>query len=84
MRSDGTKEFIKRNGEFTVNIALIENNKSVMGVIHVPVANETYYGSLEENAYKIDSNGEVNKISVSSKTLDDEINVVQSRFPLWR
>lgn len=76
---DGTKEFIKRNGEFTVNIALIENGKPVLGVIHVPVTNETYYGSVEEGAYKIDSNGEVNKISVSDKNFDEEINVVQSR-----
>ena len=37
---DGTKEFIKRNGEFTVNIALIENHQPVLGVIHIPVANE--------------------------------------------
>jgi len=39
---DGTKEFIKRNGEFTVNIALIENNTPIFGVIHLPVTNETY------------------------------------------
>ncbi|KUG24855.1 3'(2'),5'-bisphosphate nucleotidase [hydrocarbon metagenome] len=76
---DGTKEFIKRNDEFTVNIALIENNKPVLGVIHVPVSNETYYGSTENGAFKIDSDGEVNKISVSSKSFDEEINVVQSR-----
>ena len=42
---DGTKEFIKRNGEFTVNIALIENNLPVLGVIHIPVSNETFWGS---------------------------------------
>lgn len=76
---DGTKEFIKRNGEFTVNIALIENNKPVLGVIHVPVTDETYYGSTENGAYKIVSDGEVNKISVSSKSFDEDINVVQSR-----
>jgi 3'(2'), 5'-bisphosphate nucleotidase len=39
---DGTKEFIKRNGEFTVNIALIENGRPVLGVVHVPVRGETY------------------------------------------
>lgn len=37
---DGTKEFIKRNGEYTVNIALIENNKPILGVIYVPVQNK--------------------------------------------
>lgn len=72
---DGTKEFIKRNGEFTVNIALIENNKPILGVIHIPVSNETYYGAIEEGSYKINSDGEVNKISDSSKSFDEEINV---------
>ena len=41
---DGTKEFVKRNGEFTVNIALVENGVPVMGVIYVPVKNWLYYG----------------------------------------
>ena len=39
---DGTREFINKNGEFTVNIALIENNIPVLGVVHVPVKSETY------------------------------------------
>ena len=42
---DGTKEFIKRNGEFTVNIALIESGRPVLGVIHSPVSNQTYWGA---------------------------------------
>ncbi|HYG51361.1 MAG TPA: 3'(2'),5'-bisphosphate nucleotidase CysQ [Flavobacteriales bacterium] len=42
---DGTKEFIKRNGEFTVNIALVENSYPVMGVIYVPVTRELYFAS---------------------------------------
>lgn len=44
---DGTKEFIKRNGEFTVNIALIYNGVPVLGVVAVPVANEIYYGGID-------------------------------------
>ena len=48
---DGTKEFIKRNGEFTVNIALIENGSPIMGVIYVPVKKTLYYAS-EAGAYK--------------------------------
>src|SRR5215472_2139018 len=39
---DGTKEFIKRNGEFTVNIALIEHGRAVLGVVHVPAQDVTY------------------------------------------
>ena len=50
---DGTKEFIKRNGEFTVNIALIANNKPVLGVIYVPVTKTLYYAIVaEQKAYK--------------------------------
>jgi len=50
---DGTKEFIKRNGEFTVNIALIENKKPLIGVIFVPVTGELYFSSKELGAYKV-------------------------------
>ena len=48
---DGTKEFVKRNGEFTVNIALIENGIPVMGVIYVPVTKVLYFSS-KEGAFK--------------------------------
>lgn len=51
---DGTKEFIKRNGEFTVNIAMIENGTPVMGVIYVPVKDEMYFSWNTIGAYKID------------------------------
>ncbi|MDC0372014.1 3'(2'),5'-bisphosphate nucleotidase CysQ [Flavobacteriaceae bacterium] len=50
---DGTKEFIKRNGEFTVNIALIENNRPLMGVIFVPVTGDLYFSSKELGAFKV-------------------------------
>ncbi|HKK39212.1 MAG TPA: 3'(2'),5'-bisphosphate nucleotidase CysQ [Cryomorphaceae bacterium] len=50
---DGTKEFVKRNGEFTVNIALIENGKSVGGVIYVPVKGDLYFGAVGLGSYKI-------------------------------
>ena len=50
---DGTKEFIKRNGEFTVNIALIENQRPVIGVIFVPVTGELYFSSKEIGAFKV-------------------------------
>lgn len=49
---DGTKEFIKRNGEFTVNIALIENNAPVLGVVHVPVKEITYSACRGSGAFK--------------------------------
>ena len=50
---DGTKEFIKRNGEFTVNIALIENQRPIIGVIFVPVTGELYFSSKEVGAFKV-------------------------------
>lgn len=51
---DGTKEFIKRNGDFTVNIALIEKGKPVFGVIYVPVSKELYIGDVKGSAaYKV-------------------------------
>lgn len=49
---DGTKEFVKRNGEFTVNIALIEGGTPVLGVIYVPVKQVLYFGHKEFGAYK--------------------------------
>lgn len=50
---DGTKEFIKRNDEFTVNIALIENQKTVLGVIFVPALGDLYFSTLELGSFKI-------------------------------
>ena len=56
---DGTKEFIKRNGEFTVNIALVENGNPLLGVIYVPVSKELYFTTSDGNTSK--------KITVSSE-----------------
>lgn len=50
---DGTKEFIKRNGEFTVNIALVENQKTVLGVIFVPALGDLYFSTSEMGSFKI-------------------------------
>ncbi len=50
---DGTKEFIKRNGEFTVNIALVRRERPIAGVIYVPVQNTLYFASTEVGAYRL-------------------------------
>ena len=63
---DGTKEFVKRNGEFTVNIALIENGKPILGVIYVPVTSVLYYAS-NEGAFKKVNNVVVKLPSMSQK-----------------
>jgi 3'(2'), 5'-bisphosphate nucleotidase len=51
---DGTKEFISKNGEFTVNIALIEKRKPVLGVIYIPWQDTLYFGGADTGSYKID------------------------------
>jgi len=62
---DGTKEFIKRNGEFTVNIALIENQEPILGVLAVPVTGEIYYGGKDLKAFKKTGSGKVNSLQSS-------------------
>lgn len=61
---DGTKEFVKRNGEFTVNIALVENGVPIMGVIFVPVMNCLYYSS-SLGAFK-EENGKTKKLPIKN------------------
>ncbi|MFP2507148.1 MULTISPECIES: 3'(2'),5'-bisphosphate nucleotidase CysQ [Buttiauxella] len=60
---DGTKEFLKRNGEFTVNIALIEKGKAVLGVVYAPVLN-VMYSAAEGKAWKEENGGVRNQIHV--------------------
>jgi len=61
---DGTKEFIKRNGEFTVNIALIRDHEPVLGVVHIPVSGETFSGSRTLGAQRISEQNETVTIRV--------------------
>ncbi|ODS23090.1 hypothetical protein AB835_10545 [Candidatus Endobugula sertula] len=51
---DGTKEFIKRNGEFTVNVALVKENRPVLGIVYAPAKHLLYYGADGLGAFKID------------------------------
>ncbi len=87
---DGTKEFLSRNGEFTVNIALIRDGRPVMGVVHAPVLDTCYSGLInsETGAFKQQGNAQPVKIMVSplkilSKGVDDKtvasLRVVASR-----
>ena len=55
---DGTKEFIKRNGEFTVNIALVEDGLPIFGVIYAPALHILYYGNARDGAFKCEVNPE--------------------------
>ncbi|WP_129597710.1 3'(2'),5'-bisphosphate nucleotidase CysQ family protein [Methanohalophilus profundi] len=54
---DGTKEFIERNGEFTVNIAYVKNKRPVMGVIYVPASGTTFFAAENFGSYVEDRNG---------------------------
>lgn len=66
---DGTKEFVKRNGQFTVNIALAEKNRPVIGVIYVPVTKDLYYASTDGGSFlQSGSDGTVRKLHVTDKT----------------
>lgn len=86
---DGTKEFVKRNGEFTVNIALIENGKPILGVIYVPVKKELYYADViaktvfksivESRDVSIDTIIEKAVVISSKKEPKDKIKIVGSR-----
>lgn len=77
---DGTKEFIKRNGEFTVNIALIEGNEVIMGCVHVPVSNVTYFAAKGEGAYMKVGAEKAVKIEANAFELTDKgLRLVCSR-----
>ena len=75
---DGTKEFIKRNGEFTVNIALIEDGVAVFGVVHAPALGLTYWAAAGVGAFKVSAEGTDTRI----EALEYEggtLNLVASR-----
>ncbi len=74
---DGTKEFIGRNGEFTINIALIGEGISHFGLVYAPAINLMYWGGKEFNAYRLDKDG-TQKINVS-KTTSPQHRVVASK-----
>lgn len=76
---DGTKEFIKKNGEFTVNIALIHAGKSILGVVYTPVLQQMYW-AVEENGAFSEINGTVAELKTTKKSLAESgVRVVASR-----
>ena len=72
---DGTKEFVKRNGEFTVNIALVKNGKPILGVIFVPVKGWLYYGSSDGSYREFDEK----KVKLPMHNKSSNFKVVGSR-----
>lgn len=75
---DGTKEFINRNGEFTVNIALIRGHYPVLGVVHVPVRGLDYFGSREAGCFRQEGDADPEAISVRIPSAEPPV-VVGSR-----
>ncbi len=75
---DGTKEFIKKNGEFTVNIALIENGEPVLGIVTAPVQGVNFIGIKNSGAWKEDCNGNRAKL-VDKKPPEKDWLVIESR-----
>ncbi|SMO65427.1 3'(2'),5'-bisphosphate nucleotidase CysQ [Fodinibius sediminis] len=76
---DGTKEFIKKNGEFTVNIALIDEGVPVLGVVYVPDQKTTYYATKEAGAYKQVNDEAPRRIYSESSSREKKLSAVQSR-----
>ena len=76
---DGTKEFINKNGEFTINIALIENEYPVIGFVFSPITQTMYIGGLNKKSFKI-QNENISEISTSLP--HDPIKIIASRSHL--
>jgi len=82
---DGTKEFINQNGEFTVNIALIEKNEPIIGVIYAPALSTLYYASKNKGTYKLFCDQKINSLSDSTRIItnhkksSDHFKVFKSR-----
>lgn len=77
---DGTKEFINKNDEFTVNIALIVNGKAVLGVVYCPPLDRLYFADESVGAFRQDDQQEASRISVADAPIEGEVwKVVGSR-----
>jgi len=73
---DGTKEFIKRNGEFTVNIALIENQKPIIGVVYAPALKDLYFAEEGAGSFKMED-----ILSIEDIHKSERIDLTQSTYP---
>jgi len=76
---DGTKEFVKRNGEFTVNIALIENHEPVLGVVRVPVTGLCYFAARHYGAFREEPDQQPQPIMVKALQPGEPVRVVGSK-----
>lgn len=79
---DGTKEFIKRNGEFTVNIALVHHHRPVLGVVGVPCQDKIYWAAKGLGAFVVENGKETALKTAAFKLTDKNLRVVCSRSHL--
>jgi 3'(2'), 5'-bisphosphate nucleotidase len=75
---DGTKEFVKRNGQFTVNIALIREGRAVAGVVYAPALGQLYYAIEGQGAFKIDAGGPPVRLAPAAKANGDRLVIAGS------
>jgi 3'(2'), 5'-bisphosphate nucleotidase len=76
---DGTKEFVKKNGEFTVNIALIYKNMPVLGIVYAPALNLIYYAQKDRGAFKQEKNKKPQRLPIYNHIHNDILKVIVSK-----
>ena len=76
---DGTKEFVKRNGQFTVNIALIEDGRPAAGVVYAPVLDWMYCGAEGGGAFKSEKDGPLERLEPNGPAAPGKLTIVGSR-----
>ncbi len=76
---DGTKEFLKRNDQFTVNIALVVDHQPVFGVIYSPVEDKLYYATKGEGAYRQIDSQPVERLITQERSISEPLRVVVSK-----
>jgi len=76
---DGTKEFIKKNGEFTINVALVHRNTPVFGIVYIPVKNTGYFAFKGQGSYKFTNENKTVKISAKPLPQSGKLVIMGSR-----
>jgi len=84
---DGTKEFVKRLGEFTVNIALVEDLRPTLGAVFVPVKNTLYFGRTEDGSFRLEDSGAIADLAAGAgdenlRTVLDRLRARSRRLPI--
>lgn len=79
---DGTKEYIKRNGEFAINIALVEDGKPVIGIIYAPVTHDIYFASNQLGSYKITQHDLI--FELTKKNIADNLLEFGKKLPILK